>query len=1369
MPNDNKIKGDAYEFYIRDYILSPSFTQKFNIIGCWLWKDIPPNHLYNAGFVNDFNQARLNRKNNINPFRDIGIDLIRVNNKYKYTLIQCKNYKDTVPQCDLAGFFMYLSCHTEKKGIIYYTNKITSNFNEIFGSNQTKRIQCIRKPMIINNQEKEDKEDIYELYDYQKNVFDTAINYYQNNNSGYISLPCGTGKTILSYFIANHINNLIIYIIPLKQHCQDIIERVKKYSNNTYHCILVDSDKGGCRDIEEIMKRINNNNKLFICATYKSCDIINKLLKDNETINPFIIIDEFHNLSFKNVYGCNQETYKKNLDNNSDMEDIGEDIEDDIDDEDMSDYNSEMDISDLDSDVDSDMDISDRDSDTMEEKEEKTDDIYEIINNDKYKRLFLSATPRIYELENNFDTEIESITGNCIYKMDFKYAIENKLITDYRIIFPIDEKEDNTQIEEIEEEIGDLEGDDIIKDNEIKDYTISKKMCFLYEAIKHYGNIKCIIYCRDTKEMKNMMKIFNELNKYFCYEYYCNYITCEVSQKERKKRLEEFRNYDGISLLFSVDILNEAIDIPECNSIYITYNSKSKITNIQRMCRSMRNDKNNNSKIANILVWCENENINNCVDIISSIKEYDNEFINKISFIKSENKFRSYNEIKETSKNKTDGCKKYIIGISEYRGEQWQETLDKVKQYIDENGKRPSLYSNFNRETKFLAMWIGTQQKNYKKNIYIMKNSNIRSKWEDFIEKYKSYFLSNEENWNNTLDKVKKYIDENKKRPNNNDKNIKTIFLARWIGTQQKNYKKNINIMNNPDIKKKWEEFVNNYKQYFLSNEEEWNNTLDKVIKYIDENKKRPSSEDKNKEIKRNGIWILVQIRNYKKNIYVMKNFNIKTKWEEFINNYKEYFKSNEEEWNETLDEAIKYINVNKKRPNKRDKHAKIKNLGIWISHQFNIYKKNTGIMKNSDFKKKWEDFIEKYKEYFISNDDIWHETLNNVIKYICENRNIPSTNDKQKEIKKLAFWISNQKSKYKNNTENMKNPNIKRKWEEFIDNYKQYFLSNEEEWNNTIDEVIKYIELNKKRPHNNDNAIKIKKLANWIGTQQKNYKKKIQIMKNPDIKSKWEEFINNYREYFIFYEEEWNETLDKLIKYIDVNKKRPNNNDKNKEIKFLARWIGIQQINYKKNSSIMKNPDIKMKWEEFIDTYKEYFISNEEKWNNTLDKVIKYINVNKKRPSNEDKNKEIKKLARWIGTQQNNYKKNKEIMKNLEIKNKWEEFIENYKEYFISNEQEWNNTLDEVMKYIDINKKRPNSKDNDIKIKKLVNWIYHQQQNYKKNKEIMKNQDIRTKWEEFIKNYKQYFKTSENETNDINNNPDNEKPKKITVRFIKK
>jgi len=151
--------------------------------------------------------------------------------------------------------------------------------------------------------------------------------------------------------------------------------------------------------------------------------------------------------------------------------------------------------------------------------------------------------------------------------------------------------------------------------------------------------------------------------------------------------------------------------------------------------------------------------------------------------------------------------------------------------------------------------------------------------------------------------------------------------------------------------------------------------------------------------------------------------------------------------------------------------------------------------------------------------------------------------------------------------------------------------------------------------------------------------------------------------------------------------------------------------------------------------------LTNIEEWNNNLKFVEDYIIKNDTRPSINDKDKNIKKLGLWIGTQQQNYLKNEYIMNDESIKQKWKDFIDKYIQFFLTNIEEWNNNLKFVEDYIIKNDKRPSGANKDKNIKKLGSWIANQQKNYSKNEQIMKNEDVRIKWKDFTDKYIQYFK----------------------------
>jgi superfamily II DNA or RNA helicase len=868
---NNQTKGYLYEIQIRDYII--------NVLNkpAYLWNDVPETILLQNNIIGSHNAHRITRKqhklNKVNPLQDTGIDVIQLEEN-KCSLIQCKNgYMNGLRMEDLAGFNAWMVALDTLTGYVYYTDKLSQN---IACLPKNKRIKYIKQPF-DKDVVKKTTQIIYKPYDYQVNASNNFIKHFAKNNRGILSMPCGTGKTMTSYLISNKYKQIII-LSPLKQFAKQNLDRYTEYGykNNT---LLIDSD--GERDIKQIKKFIQSNKSFLISSTFCSVNCIQQILK--YCSNPLIIIDEFHNLSKNNV--------------------------------------------------------------TNEE-----DDFYKILNSD-HLIMFMSATPRVYELEDVTD-DTDHIFGDTFYNMTFTEAIEKKFITDYKIWLPA-LHEDNTKLNK---ELSIYEIDD----------TIKAKCKFFFSCMLNNGSKKCIIYCQDTKEINIMSHAMNKLNDYFCVDYTISQITASNTEKQRTKILNDFATNSNIQLLFSVRILDECVDIPTCDSIFITYPTKAKIRTIQRLCRCIRTNKLNKFKIGNIYIWCEE--YDKILETLSGIKEYDIFFKDKIKINSID-----FHDGKKKKGVELDNklLQKYIVGIKEFRQISWNEKLEMVKKYMDTNDKRPSEKDVYNK-TKKLGTWISTQQKNHKTKQYIMSNSKIYDDWTTFIndEKYNKYFISNEDNWISQLDVVKKYINENNKRPARYGNN-ETKILGAWISTQQTAYKTKKQIMSNSYIYDKWTAFINDnkYKKYFMSNEDNWISQLDIVKKYINENDKKPSKDGNNKT-KILGSWISTQQNNYKSKQYIMSNSVIYDIWTVFINDnkYKKYFMSNENVWKQQLTDVKKYIDVYDKRPSTHDNKTKI--LGQWITTQQKNYKTKKQIMSDTYIYDRWTSFITdaKYKKYFETN-----------------------------------------------------------------------------------------------------------------------------------------------------------------------------------------------------------------------------------------------------------------------------------------------------------------------------------------------------------------------------------------------------------------
>jgi hypothetical protein len=253
--------------------------------------------------------------------------------------------------------------------------------------------------------------------------------------------------------------------------------------------------------------------------------------------------------------------------------------------------------------------------------------------------------------------------------------------------------------------------------------------------------------------------------------------------------------------------------------------------------------------------------------------------------------------------------------------------------------------------------------------------------------------------------------------------------------------------------------------------------------------------------------------------------------------------------------------------------------------------------MKQNNIYNLWNIFINnEYKDYFLSNDKIWNQQLNRIKNYIDDYKKVPSSYDKDINIKKMGHWLKNQFKLHAHKKYIMQNEIIYNIFTNFINSNKYiiYFKNNESLWFERKKEVQNYIDTYNKKPVSTDTDIKIKSLSRWINMQHINYKQKKDIMKHENIRNSWIAFINDtkYKNFLISNEELWKTQLNKIICYIKINNKKPSRGDEDINIKSLGDWIHTQKINYCKKKFIMKKENIRKLWEEIINDplYKKYF-----------------------------------------------------------------------------------------------------------------------------------------------------------------------------------
>jgi hypothetical protein len=263
---------------------------------------------------------------------------------------------------------------------------------------------------------------------------------------------------------------------------------------------------------------------------------------------------------------------------------------------------------------------------------------------------------------------------------------------------------------------------------------------------------------------------------------------------------------------------------------------------------------------------------------------------------------------------------------------------------------------------------------------------------------------------------------------------------------------------------------------------------------------KRPSKKEKV------GIWITLNLQKYRKNIL---NLMRKQKISDLINDpkYSKNFITIKDLWVLRFEKLKKYIDDNDKTPTDLND----KKLSIWLYKQKMCYVEKTMLMKQPDIYNTWHLFIndEKYKKYFKSNVDIWFEKFNELKQFYAENNKLPTLTNNLN----LHYFLSDQQKSHRKKLNIMRYEKIYNLWTEFLKeiNFKPIKDSNYDLWMNTLKEVKQFITENNKKPTNINNA----RLSNWIKIQKSKYKKNIEIMKNPEIRLIWENFMHDYKDFF--------------------------------------------------------------------------------------------------------------------------------------------------------------------------------------------------------------------------------------------------------------
>jgi superfamily II DNA or RNA helicase len=501
----------------------------------------------------------------------------------------------------------------------------------------------------------------------------------------------------------------------------------------------------------------------------------------------------------------------------------------------------------------------------------------------------------------------------------------------------------------------------------------------------------------------------------------------------------------------------------------------------------------------------------------------------------------------------------------------WKNKRGHLCEFMDTNKRTPLQTAEDNSEKK-LGMWISTQKKNYNaegasSSKERMKNPEIWQIWTDTLAdpRYNEFLKRQkaedpDEDWKNKQKKTCEFIDTNKKAPLRKSKDPTEKTLVNWIDRQKGNYNpkgassSKYIMKTNPEIWQIWTNTLADprYKEFLKRQkaedpDEDWKNKQKKTCEFIDTNKKAPLRKSKDPTEKILGTWIGNQKTNYNAEGASSSKCIMKTNleiWQIWTNTladprYKEFLKRQKaedpvEDWKNKQKKTCEFMDTNKKAPSGSAKDPTEKTLASWISTQKGNYNlegasSSNKIMKNDEIWQIWKDTLidPRYKEFLVLDpDEDWKNKRGHLCEFMDTNKKAPSQSAKDPTEKKLASWISNQKTNY--NAEGassskyiMKtNPEIWQIWTNTLADprYKE-FLKRQvaektaedpaEDWKNKREKMCEFMDTNKKAPSQTAKDPTEKKLGAWINTQKWNYNAEgacfsKYIMKNPDIWQIW-------------------------------------------------------------------------------------------------------------------------------------------------------------------------------------------------------------------------------------------------------------------------
>ena len=324
---------------------------------------------------------------------------------------------------------------------------------------------------------------------------------------------------------------------------------------------------------------------------------------------------------------------------------------------------------------------------------------------------FIQRFPRGLVMSATMPEELyEGLEINHTVHVTFAEAIRDQIIVDYTLWLPyLTKAPDGTTSVDV----------DIPVEFATYDSDLTAKAFYLATVMLKTGSRRCIVYLGRQEECDRFMEIVTRvMETYHGLTVWTDKIDSTISKGKRKEVLDAFQTGqdDVYHVLTSVRILDEAVDIPRCDSVFITNigEQSSDIRMMQRSQRSSTKDSKNASKHNNIILWADGWE--KCVGALELLREADPEFHKKVqiadgNYDTSGQRARIKRVEAETREFTTWSAMKAVT-----MREKHMMIIEQLREFYETHGREPHRNGKLENEKK-LANWIGTSRGNKKRGI----------------------------------------------------------------------------------------------------------------------------------------------------------------------------------------------------------------------------------------------------------------------------------------------------------------------------------------------------------------------------------------------------------------------------------------------------------------------------------------------------------------------------------------------------------------------------------------------------------------------------------------------------------------------------